>query len=374
VRAAWPPIAPPALLRRGIALVLATMLSAHTAAAPAQTPDELNAARKLFTEAVADEDARRYDTALEKFRRVAAVKDTANVRYRIATCLEGLGRVSEALRNYETAVRLGEGDKASADAVRASTARSAELDRTVPRLTIVLPDSAPAGTDVRVDDAPVDAATLRAPIPLDPGHHTIAATAAGDLPFRTGVTLPEGGRVTITIALEPIPPPPPTAVSAGGTGLGAPGASASPSGSAPHAGGEPTEPAQPSRTGAYIALGVGGALAAGSVISFLLVNANNSTINKDCSAQGQGGALTCPSSLQSEVNTARNAALTERVLGYGLGGGAIVALGIGAWLLWSAAPSSAPAGSAKQSVRVAPVVSEHGAMVVVGGAVAPNTW
>src|SRR5258706_8052107 len=190
-------------LRQGVAPVVVVVLLLRAAPAWTQGDDDLDAARKLFREAVADEDAKRYETALEKFRRVDAQKDTANVRYRIATCLEALGHRAEALANYDAVVRLGNDDKTSADAVRVATARVAQLDPLVPRLSILLPASAPSGTVVSVDDVPVDGSALSAPMALDPGHHSIAATAPGAVPFRTGVTLAEGARVSISVALEP---------------------------------------------------------------------------------------------------------------------------------------------------------------------------
>jgi hypothetical protein len=69
-------------------LVLAALLT--TRAAPAQSSD-LDRARALFAEALSDQEAGRTAMALEKYRRVAEVRDTAQVEYRIGTCLEGLG-------------------------------------------------------------------------------------------------------------------------------------------------------------------------------------------------------------------------------------------------------------------------------------------
>ena len=53
--------------------------------AHAQSEEELNQARELFNEAYKDEQEKRYEEALEKFRRVAQVKESASVRYRIAS-------------------------------------------------------------------------------------------------------------------------------------------------------------------------------------------------------------------------------------------------------------------------------------------------
>jgi hypothetical protein len=344
------------------AIVLA-LASSFAAPARGQTDDALAEARKLFAEAVADEDANRYETALEKFRHVESVKDTANVRYRIATCLEALGRRAEALSNYHAAVQLAEGDKA-ADVGRESAAHAAQLDRIVPHLSIVVPPDAPPDTRVRVDDAPIDADALKSPIPLDPGMHSIAADAPGRVPYRTGVKLPEGGgTVAISVALDPV-------ASSAAVDPGNPTTGSSPANGALQTGGTwpPSEqpPHAPPSTLAVVLLGVGGALAVGSIVSFALQGSNLGTMNSDCAHPPAplpaSGTLKCPQAKQSEVDGARNAASVEGPLGWGLAIGGVAALGTGAWLLLRPRPAQEARG-----VQVMPLVSQTGGMLVVRG-------
>lgn len=334
----------------GLALALLAGSLARTAPAAAQSAEDLDAARKVFTDAVTDEDAKRYDTALEKFRRVAAVKDTANVRYRIASCLEALGRRAEALTNYEAAVKLGEQEKAAPDVMRAARDHAAELDRVIPRLSIVLPADAPAATEVRVDDAPVDRAALGPGLPLDVGHHTIRATAPGDAPFETAVTLPEGGHVSIGVTLTPANAPP----AGPPAGQGQVGPSGAPGG------GEQNPPVtpHPSHTAAWIAIGVGGALAVGSVVSFVLRQSNIATMNNDCPSTDSQGRLVCNAGTQNAVNSAHDAAQWQGPLGIGLAAGAVVGIGLGTWLLVST-PSP--------SVSLAPAFLRDGGLLVLQG-------
>jgi hypothetical protein len=323
-------------------LVAALHLTLYAGASEAQSEADLAAARTMFAQGVADEDAKRYETALAEFRRVAEVKETANVRYRIASCLEALGRMAEAMASYETAVRVGEGDPGAADAVRASRDRAAQLDRLVPRLTIAFARPPPAGAEVELDDTPVDPVALRDPIALDPGHHSIAATAPGVAPFHTGVTLSEGGRVTITVDLAPAPLP-------------------ETRGEAP----APTAAKNPPPVGAYVALGIGAALAGGSIASFVLRASNIDTLNRDCSpAPAPQSGLQCPVSSAHEVNPAHDAAQVEGPLGIGLAAGAAMALGLGVWLLVRA-PWGDAASSPGQAVRVEPWILSHGGGLVV---------
>ena len=337
------------LPRRGLALVLALCAGAAVLAAPragAQTEEELAGARRLFARAVEDQNAKRYDVALDEFRRVAAVKETANVRYRIASCLESLGRNAEAFESYRQAVQLGQDDKQAADTVRAASDRVTALDRVVPRLSIVLPADAPPGTQVRLDDAPVDAAKLSEPLAVDVGHHTIAVEAPGRQPYRTGLTVAEGARLTITAELPAVAVAPASA-------------SASSSSALVHedAGVAPLR----SRTPGYVLIGVGGVLAAGSVVSLVLQAGNLRTLNDDCHSAG-GGPLQCPQSKQSEANSAHDAAKVEGPLAIGLGIGAAVAAGIGLWWVLTSPTESAPASGA---TAVVPWISGTAGGVVV---------
>src|SRR5438270_13549817 len=67
------------------------------------TEAQKQAARELFRAAERDEDANRWADALEKFRRVGAVKLSAAVRYNIALCEEHLGQLVAALADYTLA-------------------------------------------------------------------------------------------------------------------------------------------------------------------------------------------------------------------------------------------------------------------------------
>src|SRR4051812_3669691 len=85
---------------RPTAFALAIAVGLTSLRGLAQTPEELQQARELFQEAYKDEQERRFSEALEKFQRVARVKESAAVRYRIAAVLEGAGRIREARDSF----------------------------------------------------------------------------------------------------------------------------------------------------------------------------------------------------------------------------------------------------------------------------------
>jgi hypothetical protein len=329
----------PGVSYRALAVVASlTCVALPGVPAMAQSEEALGAARTMFAEGLADENAKRYEAALEEFRRVAAVRETANVRYRIASCLEALGRRADALASYEAVVRIGEGDATSADAVQEALARAVQLDRVVARLTISFRSPPPVGAEVRVDEALVDSKALGDPIRLDPGPHSVTATAPGSAPFRTAVTLSEGSRLSLAADLQPL----------SGAETAASSSRAQGTRSAP--------------VGAYVALGVGGALAVGSVISLVLRASSLATLEGDCT--GTGNSLSCPQSRFAEVNGAHNAAQIEGPLGLGLGLGAAIAIAVGVWLIVTPSPDGHFA-TPHQSIRLGPMLVSHGGGIML---------
>jgi hypothetical protein len=203
-----------ALLR---AFAVATVVAAATwsPSAHAQAPDELRAARELFQEAYKDEQEARFPEALEKFKRVAKVKESASVRYRIATVLAAMGRLREARDMYRAlaAARptLPTSDRDTADS---AAEKAAALDKRIPHLSLRLEDNPPPEPKVTLDGAPVPVSTTSRSIELDPGEHVIAAAARGASSPEQKVMLVEGApEVSATVMFTPdkpvAPPPPP---------------------------------------------------------------------------------------------------------------------------------------------------------------------
>src|SRR3954463_7695150 len=106
----------PLLLVVALAAGLATCARARPAVA--ETAKEIIEARRLFSEALHDEEGKHFDVALEKFRRVQGVRDTIAIRYRIGACLEGLGRLHEASEAFAQVARGGTGAADDAEILR----------------------------------------------------------------------------------------------------------------------------------------------------------------------------------------------------------------------------------------------------------------
>jgi hypothetical protein len=295
--------------------------------AQAQTPEELTRARELFGEAMTDENAGKFDSALVKFRGVQKTKDTPAVRFRIATCLKNLGKVKEA-RDTFADIHATAGNKQEEEVEKAAKGELKALEPRVPDLTVKLSGPAAAQGQLTIDGAP---ATAGQAIQVEPGEHTIVVAGTGVKKMETKVAVAEATHPTLTLQADNDPtwgggeqPPPPP----------------------------PPPPTDHSKTYAYIGFGVGGALLASSLVVTFLEKGNVSTIHNDC----PGGK--CAASKQQEIVDAKNSAHTEYTAAIVLLATGVVATGVGAYFRFKPTP--------KTQVTVAPTAA--GGMLSVGGA------
>jgi len=312
----------------------------------APSPEELKAAREMFQEAYKDEQEKRFAEALEKFQRVAAVKESASVRYRIGSVLEQLGRLREA-RDAFRALAASKPSLSTPDQEIADNAaeRAHQLDRKVPKLVLRLPSDAPADTRVSIDGAPVPASTTPRRIELDPGEHLVQAsspTSPSSPSSESKVTLSEGGEVELTVTLGAktavTPPPPPPS-------------------------------AHRNNTLAYVALGAGGVLLVSGLVLLGIREGDISDIKTACGEDGS-----CPSSIRGQLQSKHDQAEVFGPLGIGLGVAGLAVAGTGAYLLLRSSPKAeAPSGGATAStsgggLRVSTRPVAGGAMLGVGAA------
>jgi hypothetical protein len=111
----------------------------------------------------------------------------------LADCYEKEGRIATAWSRFLEAAAAAKG-AGQASREQAARSRAAALKPRIPSIVIDDPtfDSTP-GLELRRDGLPLGGAQLGAPIPSDPGPHTITAKAPGRVPWETRVVLVEGG-------------------------------------------------------------------------------------------------------------------------------------------------------------------------------------
>jgi hypothetical protein len=331
-----------ASLRVALALAVASIAPAASAQTkPTPSAEELKAARELFQDAYRDEKERRFPQALEKFERVAAVKESASVRYRIATVLGSLGRLRESRDAFRALAASKSSLPANEQEISDSAAERAQaLDRRIPRLVLQLQDGAAPDARVTIDGATVPASVTPRPFELDPGEHVVQGSAPTAQPSETRVTLQEGGEVSVTVVLPPkasrvakVTPPPPR-----------------PEERVPDA----APPAD--RTLALVALGAGGVMLVTGVVLLLVREGEVSDLKKACSP-------TCPSSNRSELESKHDDAQLFGPLGVGFAAVGLAAAGFGAYLLLRPHPKSVAA-----AFRIGATPVRNGGLVGVGTA------
>ena len=297
-------------------LVLAAVVAAGSVTRPSlaqPSPDELSQARAKFQQATELEQAGNWAAALQAFREVGQVKMTPQVRYHIALCEENLGKLVAALGGYELAA-------ADADAVGPGFREEVEssirrLQARIPHLTIERGSGAEAAT-IALDGVSLGASSVGVPVPVDPGPHTLSASAPGYEDFSTTVDTAEGGEESVTVELTKIEAPteepltrPPSDVSKGQHGPNL-------------------------RTLSYIVGGAGAASLVTSGVFFLLLQSKTSDMEKICGDDG-----TCRNDALSPSQLSRAKSLNGNIATYYYltlvtGGLGVAGLGAGAYLYY----------------------------------------
>lgn len=188
---------------RATALALSLAIGS-TSLAPAwadPTAAEIAAARELFEDGLKLEEKSDWAGALEKFRKVAAVKTTPQVRFHVALCLENLGKLVDALVEFQRAQSDASAESSAQVVATNSGKHVADLKERIPRVIVKLPAGVDSAT-VTIDGANVASSLVGTAIPLDPGKHTIAVTAPKRAPFSRDVDLVERGKpLTVDVTL-----------------------------------------------------------------------------------------------------------------------------------------------------------------------------
>jgi hypothetical protein len=310
---------------------------------------DLQRLRDLFNEAFQDEQAGRYQQALDKFKRIAQDRESASVRYRIATNLANLKRLKEARDMFRglAASSIEDVPDKEKPIVADAAKRVPELDKKIPKLVVKI-DKPPADARITVDGAPV---LEGRPVDLDPGEHLVHVSSAGTKPFDGKVTLNEGDDSPYPVTLESL------GASGNGSGNG-------------NGRGNGEDPAPRSNTVAYIALAGGGALIVTGVVLLIAREGAISNIEDNC-PNGN-----CDLSKKDEIISDRDRAKLFEPLGIGFAAVGVVAAGFGAYMLFRpSSPAPAPNGPGKSAppagsgatVHVGPRAVNGGVLMGVGG-------
>jgi hypothetical protein len=202
---------------RLVSTCLAVLLVAASATpnAFAQSAADKATAREVATEGIELFRAGKYPEALDRLRRAQALYDAPVHLLYIARAQEKLGQLVEASENYRLLdhYSLPAGaPPAWVSAVEDGRKELQALEPRVPKLRIVT-DPGVRDPALRVDGAPVSAATLGIPRPVNPGPHRVELSAPGFEPGVAEVTVQEKESRDVTVRPgraipgQPLPPP-----------------------------------------------------------------------------------------------------------------------------------------------------------------------
>lgn len=177
----------------------------------AATPDEIEVARKLFSEAEKHQKNSEWDQALKKLERVVVIKETAGVRFHIAVCHEKLGSFVKALQNYERAKRIATETNAT-DVLELVDSEIARMKARVGGVSIEVPKGVGPAI-VHVDQSVYSDLPSGEVIDLEPGTHQVIVVIDGKVRLDRLVSVDEGQKETVHVRdwREPEPAPSPVA-------------------------------------------------------------------------------------------------------------------------------------------------------------------
>jgi serine/threonine-protein kinase len=329
------------------ALAAALLLGGGAAqASPFRAPlfaDDPAAAQALFSEAKKLMTAGKYADACPKLEESERASPAVGTKFNLSDCYEHIGKTASAWAGFLSVAAAAKNANQGARE-KAARERAKALESKLSRIAIVVPDTSNvASLEVKRDDEVVGSGQWAEALPVDPGQHTITATAQGKRPWKTIIEVaPAGGSAKVIIPAlddEPTPPPAPAAAAAPAS---APGAAAPPASSGDSSGARVTA--------GWVLLATGVVALVGGGVFWGLRSSDVSTLQSQCTLGASGNQ--CPSSDSGDISNGKMYDAVSVAL-FAVGGVAV--LTGGGLLLFGGGHDHAAS-----SARVVPVVGPQG--------------
>jgi hypothetical protein len=345
----------PRLIAAGLALALSLPAAAR---AQASGPDRA-AAQALFDDARRLMGDKRYAEACPKFEESQRIDPGVGTLLNLAECQTLTGKTASAWANFLEAAYQA---KAAGQSKREMTARAraAAIEPKLSKLTIIAGGDA-ASAEIKRDGKVISPSFWGTAMPIDPGDHTVTATAPGKKPWTTTITVnPDGHLATISVPqLEPEPPPlpPPVVVAPPPPPPPPPPVVVAPPPPPPP---PPPDPGRGARRVAGIVVGLAGlgGLGAGAYFAVQASSKNNQSLGM-CLVKQPAMCSPTGVSLRNDALSDGNIATVAIVVG-----GAAAVTGL--VLLISSAQPSAPARTGSLSLTLGTGPSGGGAVGLKG--------
>jgi serine/threonine-protein kinase len=174
---------------------------------PLQSPDSKAAAQALFDEGRSLVAHQQFAEACPSFAESQRLDPGIGTELWLADCYENNGQIASAWASFKEAAAAAALGRDKREAVARD--RAAALEARIPRLMVVVSDAAASqGLEVRRDGMIMASTAWGFALPVDPGAHTIAASAMGHVPWSTTVQVAaRADTLQVDIpALEDVPP------------------------------------------------------------------------------------------------------------------------------------------------------------------------
>lgn len=183
---------------RFVGLSTGVLVVMTPAPAAAQDEETLREARATFQKALELEHAGDWGGALKLFRDVGQIKMTPQVRYHIATCEEKLGQLVAALGGYELALAQAEG--MHPDFIAEVQGSIDDLNARIPKLIVERAEGSEAA-QLKLDGVQLGESSIGSETPVDPGPHTVTASAPGFEDYQKTVNVSESAVEVVSVEL-----------------------------------------------------------------------------------------------------------------------------------------------------------------------------
>lgn len=180
--------------RRGLTSIAAvlSLLASSVSRADEGTPHEQKAAAQaLFEQARSLVEQERFAEACPKLAESERLDPGIGTMLWLADCYENVGQTASAWASFKEAAAAAAQKHDNRE--RVARERATRLEPKLSRLTInMAPDAAIDGLQVHRDGMLVGSAEWGLPLPLDPGSHTVTATAPGHKSWSSTVQIAAG--------------------------------------------------------------------------------------------------------------------------------------------------------------------------------------
>jgi len=182
--------------------VLLTWLSTSVAAAQTESSSaNRTAAEALFTEARRLMEEGAYEKACPKFADSQRLDPAVGTLLNLGLCYKHLGKTASAWSAYREAAALARA-AAQPDREELAETEANELEAQLSKLVISIPEESQLeGLEVRLDGSPVLRGLWDVAAPVDPGEHTVVASAPNKQDWTGRVTVAPETTETLTVPL-----------------------------------------------------------------------------------------------------------------------------------------------------------------------------